>query len=146
MRARALLAPLALPVLLLAAACGEQASAGPNASDDAAAVADEPTVSDEEFEDLTGEAKVVIEARDNTFMGQYVTVSAGTEVTFDNRGRNPHNAVPVEPGAFEGIDTEALEPGNAATVVLDEPGEYPYYCTLHGTETAGMVGMIRVVE
>ena len=31
-------------------------------------------------------------------------------------------------------------------MVFDEPGEYPYYCTLHGTETAGMVGTIRVVD
>ncbi len=29
---------------------------------------------------------------------------------------------------------------------FDEPGEYAYYCTLHGTETAGMVGTIRVVD
>jgi plastocyanin len=30
--------------------------------------------------------------------------------------------------------------------VLDEPGDYAYYCSLHGTPTAGMIGGLRVVE
>ena len=98
------------------------------------------------FEEYTGRDEVVIQVRDNSFVGQHVTVSAGTTVTFDNRGRNPHNAVPVEDGAFAEVATESLPPGQAATVVFDEPGEYAYYCTLHGTETAGMVGTIRLTR
>jgi plastocyanin len=141
-RSRRVLPALVLPLLLAAAACGgDDATASPTAADTAA----ESEPSDAVFEDLTGQDEVVIQVRDNSFMAQYATVSAGTTVTFDNRGRNPHNAVPVESGAFTEVPTESLQPGQAATVVFDEPGDYPYYCTLHGTETAGMVGTIRVV-
>jgi plastocyanin len=141
-RTRRVLPALALPLLLAAAACGSDgASASPTPTE-----ATEPELSDVTFDDLTGHPEVVVQVRDNSFLGEHVTVSAGTTVTFDNRGRNPHNAVPVESGAFAEVPTESLQPGQAATVRFDEPGEYPYYCTLHGTETAGMVGTIRVVE
>jgi plastocyanin len=146
---RPLLALLALPALALTAACGSQASADQptdGASTPTTEATSNSTIADEQFVDLTGKDEVVIETRDNAFVGQYVTISAGTKVTFDNRGRNPHNAVPVVSGAFEEIATEDLEPGMSASVVVDEPGEYPYYCTLHGTESAGMVGIIRVVD
>jgi plastocyanin len=131
-----------LPIVLVTAACGDDDStSGNTATDDAS----ETTQSDVAFDDLTGQGEVVIQVRDNSFVPEHAMVSAGTTVTFDNRGRNPHNAVPVEDGAFTEVPTESLQPGQAATVVFDEPGEYPYYCTLHGTETAGMVGTIRVV-
>ena len=141
-RTRRLLPTLALP-LLLAAACGDDAA---DAGATSTAAAAESEQSDVAFDDLTGQDEVVIQVRDNSFVGEHVEISAGTTVTFDNRGRNPHNAVPVESGAFAEIPTGSLDPGQAATVVFDEPGEYPYYCTLHGTETAGMVGTVRVVE
>jgi plastocyanin len=130
-------------MLLAAAACGGDGAA---ASPTSTAGATEPDQRDVAFADLTGEDEVVIQVRDNSFVGQHVTVSAGTTVTFDNRGRNPHNAVPVESGAFAEVATESLQPGQSATVAFDAPGEYAYYCTLHGTETAGMVGTIRVVD
>ena len=147
MPARSLLAALVHPGLSVLAACGDDsASESTAAADLTSDTVSDTAAPDADFEDLTGKAKVVVQARDNSFVSQYVTVSAGTEVTFDNRGRNPHNAVPVDEGAFEGIDTEALQPGDAGAVVFDEPGDYAYYCTLHGTETAGMVGTIRVVD
>ena len=142
-RTRRRLPMLAIPMVLIAGACG-----GDDLATDSAA-AESPTAAAEDdavFEDQTGQDEVVIQVRDNSFVGQHVTVSSGTTVTFDNRGRNPHNAVPVDDGAFDEVPTESLQPGQAATVVFDEPGEYPYYCTLHGTDTAGMVGTIRVVE
>jgi len=134
---------LALPLLLLAGACGGEAS-GADAPTAEGPSETAPTTA--AFEDHTGQDDVVIQVRDNAFVGDHVTVSAGTTVTFDNRGHNPHNAVPVEDGAFTEVATGSLDPGQAATVVFDEPGEYAYYCTLHGTETAGMVGTIRVVD
>lgn len=103
-------------------------------------------VADSEYEDLTGQAQITIDARDNTFEAQYVTVSPGTKVEFDNVGRNPHNVIPVVKDAFEDVPTDDLQPGDAAVRVFDEPGEYPYYCSLHGTKNKGMTGRIRVVE
>lgn len=99
---------------------------------------------DDRFEDLTGQEAVVIQTRDNSFDDQYVVVSPGTEVTFDNRGRNPHNAIPATDGAFAEIPTDALQPGDEVARTLEEPGEYAYYCSLHGTKTAGMTGTIVV--
>jgi plastocyanin len=129
-----LLATTALAVVLVA--CGGESGNDADGADEV----------DVTFEDLTGQDEVVIQVRDNSFVPQHVEVSAGASLTFDNRGRNPHNAVPVEDGAFAEVATESLQPGQAATVVFDEPGEFPYYCTLHGTDTAGMVGTIRVVD
>ena len=123
------------------AACADDSADG---SADAGATV--PAASSETFEDMTGERHVTIQARDNTFVAEHVVISTGTEVTFDNRGRNPHNALPVEEGAFPEVATDDLQPGDEATVVFDEAGEYPYYCSLHGTETAGMIGTIRVTE
>jgi plastocyanin len=105
--------------------------------------ASDVTIGDD-FVDHQGQDALVITVRDNSFDDQHVVVSAGTEITFDNKGRNAHNALPVEDGAFEEVPTEDLQPGDAATVTFDEPGEYPYYCSLHGTESAGMVGTIVV--
>lgn len=105
-----------------------------------------PEVPDEEFVDATGEDTVTIQARDNTFTPQYVTVSPGTAVRFDNVGRNVHNAIPVAEGAFDEVTTEEFEPGDEVEVTFDAPGLYPYYCSLHGTETRGMVGRIRVAD
>lgn len=96
--------------------------------------------------DRTGKAEVLVNARDNKFVPQYVEVSAGTEVRFDNIGRTPHNVLPVTDGQFEPIATESLQAGDSAVIRLDEPGEYPYYCSLHGTKAKGMVGRILVTE
>ena len=79
-------------------------------------------------------------------MSQYATISAGTEVTFDNGGRNPHNVVAVEPGAFEEIATEDFQPGDSYATTFDEPGIYAYYCTIHGAPGAGQIGSVTVVD
>jgi plastocyanin len=131
-----LLAPFALALALVAGGCG--------GGDDAAA--DLPAVADSEFEDLTGESSVKVDAVDNAFEPRYIRISPGTEVEFDNVGRNPHNVVPAEEGQFETIPTDQLQPGQQASLTFDEPGTYPYYCSLHGTASRGMTGRIVVEE
>lgn len=101
-------------------------------------------IGDEDFEDLTGSDDVTVEALDNNFSPKYVEVDAGATVTFSNEGRNQHNVFPAEDGAFAPIETSDLGPGESASITFEEPGDYPYYCTLHGTTTKGMVGGIRV--
>lgn len=131
-----------LGLALLAAACGGD----DGGSGDSSALDGLPPVEDSEYEDLTGQAEVVIEARDNKFEGKYVIVSPGTKITFDNKGRNPHNVVPVDKEQFETIAADDLQPGDTASLQFDGAGDYPYYCSLHGTPTAGMDGRIRVAE
>lgn len=138
----ALVTVCAVTVALLAGACSsDQESGGPPEPD-----VELPEVAESEFVDATGEDTVTIQARDNTFTPQYVTVSPGTTVRFDNRGRNVHNAIPLAEGAFDEVTTDEFEPGDEVDVTFDEPGLYPYYCSLHGTQTRGMVGRIRVAD
>lgn len=124
-------------VSLVAAACGDDSSS---------ALDDLPAVADSEYVDMTGQDTVTIVAKDNVFEPQYVTVSPGTRVVFDNRGRNPHNVIAVEQGAFEDVPTDKLQPGDTAELVFSDSGDFPYYCSLHATPTRGMTGRIRVAE
>lgn len=97
------------------------------------------------FENLRGDTAVTIDAADNDFRPQYVTVRTGTKVTFDNVGRNLHNVWAVD-DRFASIATPDFDPGQQASVTFDIAGDYPYYCTLHGSSTKGMIGAIRVVK
>lgn len=98
-----------------------------------------------QFQNHRGDRTLTVDAADNTFRPQYVTVRAGTKVTFDNVGRNQHNVVSVD-DAFVSVDTPSFQPGDTKTIAFSEVGDFSYYCTLHGTPTKGMIGAIRVVE
>ena len=102
------------------------------------------TVPESEWVDETGKGSVTVITKDNTFTPKYMTVSPGTKIVFDNRGRTAHNVIPSNKDQFEPIQVDDLQPADKATLVLDDPGEYPYYCSLHGTPTKGMIGAIRV--
>jgi plastocyanin len=143
---RTLLAALLLATTGSLVACGDgEPAASPSTTEAPAAAADGPDLSAEEFEDLTGETEVRITVRDNTYDAKYFEVTAGTTITYENRGRVEHNLLPVTPGAFASIEAEDLQAGDAQTLTFDEPGEYAYYCSLHGTKTKGMVGAVRVL-
>ena len=88
---------------------------------------------------------IVVEMGDNWFEPEELTVPAGTEITFDNIGQVPHNAIDVD-GAW-GTD-EVIEADESQTIVIDEPGTYTYLCTLHAPSDAsgGMVGTLTVTE
>ena len=94
-----------------------------------------------------GESVDVV-ALDNNFLPETVEVKAGTEVVFTNNGRNPHNVVPADdPKATEwGVLEEGFQPTDTYSRVFDRPGTYIYYCTIHGSPKAGMVGTITVAE
>jgi len=103
-------------------------------------------LSSTKFTDMTGKDTVVVDAVDNSFKPRYIEITAGTTVTFRNDGRNPHNVLAVEKGAFEDIETEDFKPKVEAKITFDEPGDVPYYCSLHGSKTKGMTGAVRVVD
>lgn len=86
-----------------------------------------------------------VDALDNSFSPEEITVAAGTEIVFTNRGRNDHNVVPADPDEDWAIDVEDFKPGTEAEpIAFDEPGTYAYFCSIHGTATAGMIGSITV--
>lgn len=145
MRATPILAAAALVVGLVACGSGEPADQADATTTTAAKTAEGLDLSAVEFDDLTGSATAEVQARDNTFVAQYIEVDAGTTVTFTNKGRNQHNVLPAEDGAFGELATDDFEPGESGTITFAKPGDYVYYCTLHGTKRKGMVGAVRVL-
>ena len=93
--------------------------------------------------EANGETAEVV-AVDNSFNPKEATVSAGTEVVWDNRGRNDHNIIPEDPDADWKVEIEDFAPGDTASHVFLEPGTYRYYCSIHGTIDVGMPGVIVV--
>ena len=86
-----------------------------------------------------------VDAVDNSFAPEAITVQAGTEIVFTNRGRNDHNVIPADPDEDWQIPVEDFAPGTeAAPVALDEPGPDGSSCSSHGTARAGMIGSITV--
>ena len=96
--------------------------------------------------DWTGRDVVGIDIQDNAFDQRVVVVTAGTEITWTNQGRNEHNVRPSIEGAFEPISTLALAAkGDSAALTFDSPGDFPYFYSLHGTATNGQTGRVIVV-
>ena len=100
-----------------------------------------------------------IQVLDNSYRPSGYEISAGTEVIFENRGRNDHNILPdsvknddglVEllrndssPSAW-GVASTDFAPGDVFSHVFTAPGVYTFYCSIHGAPGAGMYGIIRV--
>jgi plastocyanin len=152
---RALLVLAALAVLPLGAgACsGDDASSdGAASSDDADNAATDDTAAEitvpAELEDFTGHSEVTVTVVDNAFEQRYIRVDPGTTVTWVNEGTNNHNVIPSVEGAFAPSEDGELpghqDPPTEVTVTFGDPGEFPYYCSLHGTPTAGQNGFVLV--
>ena len=149
MRIRPLLPIAALACLpIITVGCGSGESATPIAAVTTTkpASAAGPDLSKATFVDETGKAEVAVTVRDNVFVAPYTEVSAGTKVTFTNAGQQPHNVTPVDADEFTAIPTKDMQPKDSGTVTFDEPGDYSYYCTLHGTPSKGMIGTVRVLK
>jgi len=102
---------------------------------------------------------VTVQVLDNSFRPIDFEIVAGTEVVFDNRGRNEHNILPdtvkndaglaellasdSSPSAW-GVASTEFAPGEVFSHVFTAPGVYAYYCSIHGVPGVGMYGVIRV--
>lgn len=131
---RTLVSVLVLGSAATLAACGEDAASASNGepSADVAATSVAPTG-----------VVVPVVALDNSFRPQAVEVHVGDTVSWENRGNNDHNVLSVETGEW-GVDVTGFAPGAVYTHVFTEPGEYTYYCSIHGSAQAGMTGTITV--
>lgn len=128
----------ALPVLLLAAACGndDDPSVGGSGGGGSEAAGLEDVVV------LEGD-RIEVTAIDNTFRDQNIQISAGATVVWENDGAQDHNILPSGENGW-GVDEEEFEPGDSYEWTFSQPGVYQYYCSLHGTEDAGMIGAVVV--
>jgi plastocyanin len=102
---------------------------------------------------------ITIQALDNSFRPFDFEIAAGTEVIFDNRGRNDHNILPdtikddagltallatdTSPTAW-GVASPDFVPGDTYSHLFNVPGVYNYYCSIHGAPGAGMFGTLIV--
>ena len=89
---------------------------------------------------------VQVRSLDNTFVAASVEIEAGTEIVWLNGGRNDHNVRPVDETLGWGVERDVFVPTAEYAHVFDQPGVYPYYCSIHGNKEAGMVGTIVVTE
>lgn len=141
-------APRRTPAFGLVAVLVTALALGGCGDDDAGGIKPGPKVDepDSSFVSMTGKADVGVEALDNLFKEQFVTVTKGTKVTWTNRGRNMHNIIASNDGGFPTATTDKFAPGASYSVTFDKTGDYPYYCSVHGTKKSGQHGAIRVVD
>jgi plastocyanin len=130
---RLLLATLLL--VAIAAGCGDDEPAG-GGGDAGGEAPPDATL-------LEGDS-VEITAVDNSWQPEASRIAAGTEVTFVNAGQNDHNLVPEDEDADWAIDAEDFHPDAEVSYTFDEPGTYRFFCSIHGTLTAGMPGVLVV--
>ena len=146
---------LVLVPMLLAACAPDAPDAAGGAKPDEEVVAITTTIA---TVPPNGES-INIQVLDNSYRPSDYEISAGTEVIFENRGRNDHNILPdsvknddglVEllrndssPSAW-GVASTDFAPGDVFSHVFTAPGVYTFYCSIHGAPGAGMYGIIRV--
>ena len=92
---------------------------------------------------VEGEETEVL-AIDNVFQPEDLTVAAGTVVRWSNNGRNDHNIIPEDEDAEWRFEAEDFVPGDEVDYRFTEPGDYRYFCSIHGTIDVGMIGNITV--
>jgi plastocyanin len=91
----------------------------------------------------TAKAKVKVKVGDNFFKPKEIEVVAGTKVVWTNKGRILHTVTPDKGKAY-GI--KKLGTGSTYSYKFKKPGEYAYYCALHGSPGSGQYGTIVVTE
>lgn len=93
------------------------------------------------------QSTVEVDIQDSNFAPADVTVEVGDTVMWTQTGMLPHS-VTADDGAFDSSPdcaggSECMVEGDTFSFTFDEPGEYAYYCRVHGGP--GGVGMAGVV-
>lgn len=98
-----------------------------------------------ETTDVSDPTRVVVAviALDNSFRPDRIEIAVGVEVRWQNLGLNDHDVLSVR-GDDWGVDIDGFAPGSEYAHVFDSPGEYHYFCSIHGTQSIGMNGTIVV--
>lgn len=133
---------LLIPVLALVAgttACGDDTTSSSTSPETTV------TIPKDRFTDDTGRKTVTVSVVDNDFVDPYITITPGTKVTWRHDGRNPHNIISLIERTFR-VDVGDFAVGATYSYTFDKPGDYPYYCSIHGTKKlSGQAGVVRVV-
>ncbi len=86
-----------------------------------------------------GETYRVVKNLDDFFAPNVIRVEVGTEVEWQNSGRNPHT-VTADDGSF---DSGTLQNGSEFRHTFSAAGVFPFTCLLHGQK--GGIGMTGIV-
>ena len=136
-RARKILGTGLLAATLALGACGDDGDTSGGGGDDGGAELENVVAIDGD----TADVKVL----DNTFNDENIQVAPGTKVVWTNDGRQDHDIIPVDGDVDDwGVEPEDFVSGDVYEHTFDEPGTYRYFCSLHGSEDAGMIGAVVV--
>ena len=95
---------------------------------------------------------VTVEIRNFAFSPASLAVPPGAQIIFVNHDPTPHNVVQgtarevAQAGHKPLFASPELGKANTWEIVLDEPGEYAFACTIAGHYLMGMEGVIQVAE
>lgn len=123
-------AMIAAAVLLAGAAvagCGDDDDAATTADTEPTTVTDDTAATDDGESSAQEELSVDIVSIEEAFDPSSATVAAGGEITWVNIDDIPHTTT-AEDGTW---DSGNLEAGDEFTFTVDEPGTYPYFCSIH---------------
>ena len=83
---------------------------------------------------------VQVQALDDLFRPENITVTAGTRIDWINVGQKKHTVT------NDTLFDSDLLVGQTFSFTFDKPGTYQYYCVIHSeSPTDGMVGTVTVV-
>jgi plastocyanin len=92
-------------------------------------------------------APLEVTVTDNEYTPKEIEIRAGQTISFENLGANPHDIVLADPESLPdfGTDVDAFGKGSVYETAIDKPGQYAFYCSIHGTKKgSGMAGIIIV--
>jgi plastocyanin len=84
---------------------------------------------------------VQVQALDDFFRPENITVTVGTQINWINVGQKKHTVT------NDTLFDSDLVVGQTFSYTFDKPGTYQYYCVVHSeSPTEGMVGTVTVVN
>jgi plastocyanin len=87
---------------------------------------------------------VAVTITDTTFTPAEITVVVGGAVQWTSASRTErHNIIPSIAGSFKKHETQ-IKPGESVSITFTKPGDFAYYCAIHGSPTAGQRGIVHV--
>lgn len=105
-----------------------------------------PEIVSESDEEVNEMVDITVDANEFNFdiVGSTVKAGESVKLILNNKGKMRHNWV-IE-GMEDNIKTKLVSSGGSDAIgfVIDEPGEYTYYCNVPGHRSQGMVGTLVV--
>lgn len=139
-----LVAAAAVALAIAVASCADDGPAADPSPAPSPGPPPAPTITVAAAVDAPVAEPVHVQSLDNTFRPEVVEVTVGTEVVWTNVGRNDHDVTPSDGSTTWGVDADGFGPGAEYRHTFTEPGEYPYFCSIHGTAEVGQLGTIIV--